>query len=61
MISVVTFATYVKIAHDVARQKGVSVDNPAQFMQDLGRVYRENNHSEASESAAKNYLQRVVN
>lgn len=57
----VSFARYVALAHEVAREKGLTVDDPAQFMDDLGDVYVANNHSEAPESAAKDYLRRVVN
>lgn len=56
----VTFNTYVRLAHQVAREKGLEVDDPRQFMRDLGTVYTRENHSEATESAAKNYLQQVV-
>lgn len=57
----VTFSEYVTIAHEVADEKGLSVDNPRQFMRDLGEVYRANDHAAASRSAAKDYLRRVVN
>lgn len=56
----VTFSRYVEIAYEVLDEKNTTVDDPTQFMRDLGEVYRQNNHSEASASAARNYLRRVV-
>lgn len=57
----VTFSNYVRIAHQVADEKGLEVDDPAQFMTDLGVVYRREGHASVNEAAAKDFLMRVVN
>lgn len=57
----VTFSTYVSLAYDVVDEKGLSVDDPAEFMGDLADVYNANNHREASRSAAKSFLRNAVN
>lgn len=57
----VTFSQYVALAYEVTDEKGLSVNDPNSFMSDLATVYRENNHSQAGKSAAKDYLRRVVN
>jgi hypothetical protein len=62
----VTFATYVKLAYEVADQKGATLSGPGtqdenqQFMSMLADVYNENNHSEASKQAARRFLEEEI-
>ena len=64
----VEFSEYVSIAYDVADSKGFGNQlrgpgtQPAnnQFMSQLGEAYNANNHSEASRSAAVEFLEANV-
>lgn len=60
----VTFARYVELAYEQLEQKGHAADlrGPGtqaanqQFMRELSAAYNANNHSEASVSAARQFL-----
>lgn len=64
----VEFSEYVKIAYAVAEQKGFrnQLQGPGtqsanqQFLSQLARAYNENNHSEASRSKAREFLEASV-
>jgi hypothetical protein len=64
----VEFSEYVSIAYEVAEEKGIAnqLRGPGtqqannQFMSQLGQAYNENNHSEASRSAAYAFLEANV-
>jgi hypothetical protein len=64
----VEFSEYVSIAYDVADSKGFGEQlrgpgtQPAnnRFMSDLGKAYNANDHSEASRSAAVDFLEANV-
>jgi hypothetical protein len=64
----VEFSEYVSIAYEIADEKGFANQlrgpgsRPAnnQFMSELGKAYNANNHSEASRSAAYDFLEANV-
>jgi hypothetical protein len=64
----VTFSRYVEIAYEVADEKGFGGDlrgpgsGPAnnRFMSELADAYNRNDHAEASEQAARRFLQDAV-
>jgi len=64
----VEFSRYVEIAYSVADSKGFGDQlrgpgsQPAnqRFLSQLADAYNENNHSEASEQAARSFLQSSV-
>lgn len=64
----VTFSRYVELAYEAAERNGAADElrGPGtqeanqQFMRDLSRAYEENNHSEASVQAAREFLRANV-
>jgi hypothetical protein len=62
----VEFSEYVSIAYEVADEKGIQLTGPGtaqanqQFMSQLGEAYNANDHSEASRSAAYDFLEANV-
>lgn len=63
----VAFGTYVGIAYEVAEQKGITElqgegtqERNQKFMSELATAYNENNHAEATESQARQFLKKNV-
>jgi len=62
----VAFGEYVSIGYEVAEEKGIQLTGPGtaaanqQFMSQLADAYNENNHVEASRSAAYDFLEDAV-
>jgi hypothetical protein len=62
----VEFSRYVQLAYEVADEKGVTPRGPGsqdanrQFMSMLADEYNARNHSEASESQARQFLREAI-
>jgi hypothetical protein len=62
----VEFSRYVEIGYEVAREKGAELSGPGtqeanrEFMSMLSEAYNQNDHSEASEQAARRFLREEI-